>query len=320
MFGNNSNFSNSNPFGAYTPQGYQPQQTQSQAPAKLESLDELLSGSGAKSFFNADSQPGQSVTGVLDLIETSQMRDFQTKQPAYWNDGRPQMQIHIVLQTTLHDPSIEDDDGRRSLWIKGWGIQLKAFREACRQAGVKAPKQGDTITATFTGLGERGNAPQAPKVYAYQITPSNSVAQLVNPQLAQTAPQQPVGQFPQQPAQSSQQQPQPRQQYAPPQQPMGQYQPQQPVPPQMPVQQAPQQYQQQTPTPQQPAYQQPTAPQQPQQPAPVQAPQASVQQIQQLRSLGKKDQEIAGLLGVTIQQIGQIAGSPVTGSEDTPDF
>lgn len=309
MFGNNSNFNNQNPFGAYTPQGYQPQQTQSQAPAKLESLDELLSGSGAKSFFNADSQPGQSVTGVLDLIETSQMRDFQTKQPAYWNDGRPRMQIHIVLQTTLHDPSIEDDDGRRSLWIKGWGIQLKAFREACRQAGVKAPKAGDTMTATFTGLGERGNAPQPPKVYAYQITPSNSVDQLVNPQTP--AAQQPVGQFPQQPAQSSQQQPQPRQQYAPPQQPMGQYQPQQQVPPQMPVQQ----YQQQTPTPQQP-----TAPQQPQQPAPVQAPQASIQQIQQLRSLGKTDQEIAGLLGATIQQISQTAGSPVTGSEDNPDF
>lgn len=292
MFGNNSNFSNSNPFGAYTPQGYQPQQTQSQAPAKLESLDELLSGSGAKSFFNADSQPGQSVTGTLYLIETSQMRDFQTKQPAYWNDGRPQMQIHIVLQTTLHDPSIEDDDGRRSLWIKGWGIQLKAFREACRQAGVKAPKAGDTMTATFTGLGERGNAPQPPKVYAYQITPSNSVAQLVNPQ--PTALQQPMGQFPQQSAQSSQQQPQPRQQYAPPQQPMGQYQPQQPVTPQQPVQQYPQQ--------------------------PAQSPQASVQQIQQLRSLGKTDQEIAGLLGVTSQQISQTAGSPVTGSEDNPDF
>lgn len=297
MFASNNNFSNSNPFGAYTPQGYQPQQPQAQAPsAKLESLDELLSGSGAKSFFNADSQPGATVTGVLDLIETSQMRDFQTKQPAYWNDGRPQMQIHIVLQTTLHDPSIEDDDGRRILWIKGWGIQLKAFREACRQAGVKAPKVGDTMTATFTGLGERGNAPQPPKVYAYQITPSNSVAQLVNPQTP--AAQQPA--------------------YPP--QPMGQYQPQQPVPPQMPVQQAPQQYQQQPPTPQQPTYQQPTAPQYTQQPAPVQSPQASVQQIQQLRSLGKTDQEIAGLLGVTGQQISQIAGSPVTGSEDTPDF
>ena len=281
MFASNNNFSNNNPFGAYTPQGYQPQQPQAQAPsAKLESLDELLSGSGAKSFFNADSQPGATVTGVLDLIETSQMRDFQTKQPAYWNDGRPQMQIHIVLQTTLRDPSIEDDDGRRSLWIKGWGIQLKAFREACRQAGVKAPKAGDSMSATFTGLGERGNAPQPPKVYAYQITPSNSVAQLVNPQPA--AP------------------PQPAYQQAP-----QQYAPQQPVQQQMPVQQAPQQ---------------PTAPQYTQQPAPVQSPQASVQQIQQLRSLGKTDQEIAGLLGVTGQQISQIAGSPVTGSEDTPDF
>ena len=287
MFGNNSNFNNQNPFGQYTPQGYQPQQAP-QTPAKLESLDDLLSGSGAKSFFNADSQPGATVTGVLDLIETSQMRDFQTKQPAYWNDGKPKMQIHIVIQTNLHDPAIEDDDGRRSIFIKGYGIQLKAFREACRQAGVKAPKAGDTITATFTGLGERGNAPQPPKVYAYQITPSNSVAQLVNPQTP--APQQPAYQ------------------QAP--QPMGQYQPQQQVPPQMPVQQAPQQYQQQQaayPQSQQPAYQ-------------PQQPQASVQQIQQLRSLGKTDQEIAGLLGVTSQQITQTAGSPVTGSEDNPEF
>jgi hypothetical protein len=217
------------------------------------------------------------------------------------------MQIHIVLQTTLHDPSIEDDDGRRSLWIKGWGIQLKAFREACRQAGVKAPKAGDTMTATFTGLGERGNAPQPPKVYAYQITPSNSVAQLVNPQLAQTAPQQPVGQFPQQPAQSSQQQPQPRQQYAPPQQPMGQYQPQQPVTPQQPVQQYPQQ----------PAYQQPAQ----QQPAQYPQPQASPQQILQLKSLGKSDQEIAGLLGVTVQQVSMTTNDMTpAGSEDNPDF
>ena len=189
MFGNNSNFNNQNPFGGYTPQGYQSQQPSQQPPAKLESLDDLLSGSGAKSFFNADSQPGQSVTGVIDLIETSQMRDFQTKQPAYWNDGRPQMQIHIVLQTTLRDPSVEDDDGRRSLWIKGWGVQLKAFREACRQAGVKAPKAGDELTATFTGLGERGNAPQPPKIYAYRIVPANGVSALLAPQ---AAPQQPA--------------------------------------------------------------------------------------------------------------------------------
>jgi hypothetical protein len=66
---------------------------------------------------------------------------------------------------------VEDDDGRRSIWIKGWGIQLKAFREACQKAGVKKPHKGDQFTATFTGYGERGSAPQPPKVYEYQIQP-----------------------------------------------------------------------------------------------------------------------------------------------------
>lgn len=136
--------------------GYQPQQRQ---PAQLSSLDELLAGNSAKAYFGANSQPGDTVTGVIEKIETTQVNDFQTKQPAFWNDGRPKEQIHVIIQTQLRDPSVEDDDGRRSLWVKGWGIQLKAFREACMQAGVKTPKPGDTITERFVGLGQRGNAP-----------------------------------------------------------------------------------------------------------------------------------------------------------------
>ena len=138
--------------------GYQPQQRQ---PAQLSSLDELLAGNSAKAYFGANSQPGDTVTGVIEKIETTQVNDFQTKQPAFWNDGRPKEQIHVIIQTQLRDPSVEDEDGRRSLWVKGWGIQLKAFREACMQAGVKTPKPGDTITETYIGLGERGNAPPA---------------------------------------------------------------------------------------------------------------------------------------------------------------
>ena len=146
--------------------GYQPQQRQ---PAQLSSLDELLAGNSAKAYFGANSQPGDTVTGVIEKIETTQVNDFQTKQPAFWNDGRPKEQIHVIIQTQLRDPSVEDDDGRRSLWVKGWGIQLKAFREACMQAGVKTPKPGDTITERFVGLGQRGNAPQPPKVFEFHI-------------------------------------------------------------------------------------------------------------------------------------------------------
>lgn len=179
--------------------GYQPQQRQ---PAQLSSLGDLLAGNSAKAYFGANSQPGDTVTGVIEKIETTQVNDFQTKQPAFWNDGRPKEQIHVIIQTQLRDPSVDDDDGRRSLWIKGWGIQLKAFRDACRQAGVKIPKPGDTITERFVGLGQRGDAPQPPKVFEFHIEPASSVNSLVNG----SQPQQPVQQGSQQPpVQQSQQ-------------------------------------------------------------------------------------------------------------------
>lgn len=286
MFGNN----NQQYGNGYQPQQYggYPQQTQ-QPTAKLESLDDLLSGSGAKSYFNGDSQPGATITGTLDLIETSQMRDFQTKQPSYWNDGRPQMQIRIVIQTNLHDPAVEDDDGRRSIWIKGWGIQLKAFREACQKAGIKKPSKGDQFTATFTGYGERGNAPQPPKVYEYHIQHHDGVDTLLG-QPTQSAPtaypqpsQQP--QYGQQPPTAA-----PYQQQAP----MGNYA------------QPPAQYSQP------PVQQTPVAQQA--------APQVNVMQLQQLQAAGKNLTDIAGLTGLSEQQVIEALQPVHQGSEDEPEF
>lgn len=287
MFGNNNQqYGN----GYQQPQQYggYPQQTQ-QPTAKLESLDDLLSGSGAKSYFNGDSQPGATITGTLDLIETSQMRDFQTKQPSYWNDGRPQMQIHIVIQTNLHDPAVEDDDGRRSIWIKGWGIQLKAFREACQKAGIKKPSKGDQFTATFTGYGERGNAPQPPKVYEYHIQHHDGVDTLLG-QPTQTAPI--AYSQPSQQPQYGQQTPTaaPYQQQAP----MGSYA--------QPPAQYSQQQVQSTPVAQQAA------------------PQVNVMQLQQLQAAGKNLTDIAGLTGLTEQQVIEALQPVHQGSEDEPEF
>ena len=73
---------------------------------------------------------------------------------------------------------------------------------------MKIPKPGDTVTERFVGLGQRGDAPQPPKVFEFHIEPASSVNSLVN------------GSQPQQPVQPGFQQP-PQQQYA-------QQQPQQP--------------------------------------------------------------------------------------------
>ena len=172
MFGQPNNYQQ--PYNAYNNQynnqyGNDPYQQPTQV--DLGSVADFAAG-GGKSFFNADSQPGASVSGVVTAIEVTQYHDFQTKAPGFWKDGRPQKQLHITIQTDLQaDP---DDDGLRSIWIKGWGKQMQAYRDARRRNGGKDPRPGDTFTATYIGLGERGNAPQAPKLYQYEIRPGNS--------------------------------------------------------------------------------------------------------------------------------------------------
>ena len=272
--------------------GYQPQQRQ---PAQLSSLGDLLAGNSAKAYFGANSQPGDTVTGVIEKIETTQVNDFQTKQPAFWNDGRPKEQIHVIIQTQLRDPSVDDDDGRRSLWVKGWGIQLKAFREACRQAGVKIPKPGDTITERFVGLGQRGDAPQPPKVFEFHIEPASSVNSLVN------------GSQPQQPPVQQSQQDYPQQQYAP----------------QQPTQTPNQGYQQPPVDPWNPPTQQ--QPQQPTQQVQLGQPQqqADPMKVNQLKAVGKSPQEIAALLGVPVEAVTAVTDQAQPqyhgGSEQMPE-
>lgn len=286
----------------YPQQGYGYQQPQRQ-PAQLSSLGDLLAGNSAKAHFGANSQPGDSVTGVIEKIETTQVNDFQTKQPAYWNDGRPKEQIHVIIQTQLRDPSVDDDDGRRSLWIKGWGIQLKAFREACRQAGVKIPKPGDTITERFVGLGPRGDAPQPPKVFEFHIEPASSVNNLVNG----SQPQQPVQQGSQQPPVQQSQQDYPQRQYAP----------------QQPTQTPNQGYQQPPVDPWNPPTQQ--QPQQPVQPVQLGQPQqqADPMKVNQLKAVGKSPQEIAALLGVPVEAVTAVTDQAQPqyhgGSEQMPE-
>lgn len=286
----------------YPQQGYGYQQPQRQ-PAQLSSLGELLAGNSAKAYFGANSQPGDTVTGVIEKIETTQVNDFQTKQPAFWNDGRPKEQIHVIIQTQLRDPSVDDDDGRRSLWVKGWGIQLKAFREACMQAGVKIPKPGDTITERFVGLGPRGDAPQPPKVFEFHIEPASSVNNLVNG----SQPQQPVQQGSQQPPVQQSQQDYPQQQYAP----------------QQPTQTPNQGYQQPPVGPWNPPAQQ--QPQQPAQPVQLGQPQqqADPMKVNQLKAVGKSPQEIAALLGVPVEAVTAVTDQAQPqyhgGSEQMPE-
>lgn len=152
-----------------------------------QTLDELLSSGGKAAKFD---QPGDTITGTITAVETRQNRDFDTGKPATWEDGSPQMQICVHLDTQLRDPSIEDDDGARTVYIKGWGDQLRGFRAAVKQAGGK-PEPGDTFTATFTGFGPKGpRGGFPPKQYEYTLTKRTGMDAILGNQ--PTMPQTPV--------------------------------------------------------------------------------------------------------------------------------
>jgi hypothetical protein len=128
--------------------------------------NDLLMGSGipAAKF----DQIGVIVKGTIVKTGTSQQRDYQTKQPLYWNDGRPgtivtnepMLQAVITVQTDTRDDN--DDDGQRAIYCGSRNLR-DAVRDAVTKAGSKALEVGGTIAVQYTGgSGNTGD----PKQYA----------------------------------------------------------------------------------------------------------------------------------------------------------
>lgn len=208
-------------------------------------LDDFMGGGGAKSF--PFEQPGATITGkICKLPEKKQQTDVNTGAPRVFTTSGEPMYVYIMeLQTQFRDPADPQDDGKRSLWLKGgkWdaanncGASLRAVQEAIRASGAKLPAMGGELTLQFVGFGpaERGKNP--PKYYRGHYVPpmaGNFMAEGLAPaQSAYAAPQQ--AQYPQQQVQGygqqgGQQYAQSTQQYAPP--PAPQYAPPPPPPPQ----------------------------------------------------------------------------------------
>lgn len=183
---------------------------------------------------------GDTHTGTVDKVEVKQVTDMDTNEPAFWSNGDPKMQVLVTLQCGI-DPTIQGDNGLRTLFVKGWGDQWKAFTAALAAAGMEDVQVGAKVTATLSGFGtppKKGY--NAPKIITYQIEPGpGPVAQVQGqPAVQQQAPVQ-------QPAQQQFVQQQPVQQQAPaPVQQQAQVQP-------APIQQAPVPQQQAQPTAQQ---------------------------------------------------------------------
>lgn len=156
-------------------------------------LADLLASTGGKTA--KFTSIGDSITGTVVTAEVRQRTNLDTGKPATWDNGDPQMQIVITLATDERDPADPDDDGHRNVYIKAWGQQMKALREALRVSGATDILPGGTFTATYSADGEKPKPHMsAPKLFQYVYTAPSSTAAL----LAEA--NDPTGEVPAQPA------------------------------------------------------------------------------------------------------------------------
>jgi hypothetical protein len=158
---------------------------QHQAP----NADDFLMGGGGAPTAKFPT-PGTVVSGRITQKPTvEQQRDIKTGDNKFWSDGNPMMQLVVTVQTELRDPTIDEDDGRRRLFVKG--AMKNVVADAVRNAGDRGLEVGGTLAITYTHDGvakERGMSP--PKQYTATYTPA-AVAALHTPDPGQApAPQQ----------------------------------------------------------------------------------------------------------------------------------
>jgi hypothetical protein len=107
-------------------------------------MTETLSGffSGKRSTAAKFPEVGSTVDGVIIKVHPpEQQTDYETGTPL---PGK--MQVRIELQTRQRDPDIDDDDGIRTLYVKGW--MTGAVADALRAAGSKEPIKGARLVVT----------------------------------------------------------------------------------------------------------------------------------------------------------------------------
>lgn len=142
-------------------------------------IDEL--GGGGSSW--KPEEIGDTIEGTIDSIKRVQQTDFQTGEPLTWSNGDPRMQTVVELVTDLRDG--DDDDGKRSVWLKGGNnfeaahgsgfSGERALLEAAKAAGVKSIEEGSKLTVKMTGLAKpttRGFQPA--KLYKMKLEPAKS--------------------------------------------------------------------------------------------------------------------------------------------------
>lgn len=156
----------------------------------------LMGGAPSASF--KDQPIGYTISGTItEPPEVSQQTDYDDGTPLFWADGKPKLQLRVLLATQLRDPADPTDEGERALYIKGQMQQ--AVKAAVKAAGASAVglEVGGTLSVTYASDGEQHDKKKnKPKIYKAAYVKPNLLDQVAPPAAAQV----PVAQSVPQPA------------------------------------------------------------------------------------------------------------------------
>lgn len=131
----------------------------------------LLNGKSVPSISFKDAKVGDAYTGVITDLETAQVRNYETGDPEFWEDGNPKLQIVVTLATEYGDGV--EDDGERKVYL--FGQKLQAAKAAMKEANVSKLEKGFQFTITFAGEKPSSNKKyNNVKLYGITIVPSKS--------------------------------------------------------------------------------------------------------------------------------------------------
>lgn len=108
--------------------------------------------------------PGATIAGeITEISEPMQARKYEDNSPDYWPSGDPVMQVKVTLQTDERDPQIQDDDGKRALWVRQSSQMLYAIQAGMKAAGQADLQVGGRLQVTYTGDDPNSKNPRNPR-------------------------------------------------------------------------------------------------------------------------------------------------------------
>lgn len=147
----------------------------------------MLSGRSIRKFdkFAYEQPPGSGVYldfpvgteyvgTVAELPKQYQAHDYETKEPKFYKDGSPIMEVSIVLDTPYRDPEDEEDDGKRIVRLGQNG--KRALQDEMRRLGIKRFGIGTQLTMKFAGYKPNASGKGRPsKLYEINLVPAEYV-------------------------------------------------------------------------------------------------------------------------------------------------